>query len=102
MTSETTKSRDILSLGCRRDEYEKRTERDVELWGKVDRLADLNYTAYRRIVPETFEMENENGWKRLNEQLLARIAQAGRAILHGLRPGDAHEGILNGVYRIRL
>ena len=102
MTSETAKSRDTLSLGSRRDKYEKRTEWDFDLWGKVDRLPDLNYTAYSRIVPETLKVENENGRKRLNEQCLARNAQAGRAILHGLRPGDAHEGVLNGVYRIRL
>jgi hypothetical protein len=56
--SETTKLRDILSPGCRRDENEKRTERDFELGGKLDRLADLNYTACGRIVPETLEMEN--------------------------------------------
>jgi hypothetical protein len=43
-------------------------------------------------------MENENGWKHLDEHLLARIAQAGRA-LHGLR---LHEGVFNGENRIRL
>ena len=79
-----------------------RTERDFELGGEADRLADLNYTACGRIVLETLEMENENGWKRLDEHLLTRIVQAGWVILHGLRPGDAHEGVLNGEYRIRL
>ena len=83
MTSETTKSRDILSLGCRRGKYEKRTEWDFELGGKPDRLADLNYAACGRIVLETLEMENENGWKRLKKHLLACITQARRAILHG-------------------
>ena len=70
----------------------------------MDRLADLDYTACGCIVPETLEMENENGWKRLDERLLARIRamQAGWAVLHGLRLEDAHEGVLNGEYRIRL
>jgi hypothetical protein len=80
----------------------RRTEWDFELGGKLDRLADLNYTACGRIVPETLEMENENGWKRLDEHLLTRIAQAGWATLHGLRLGGAHEGVLNGEHRIRL
>ena len=86
MTSETIKSRDIFSLGCRWGEYEKRTEWEVELGENLDRLVDLDYTACGRIVPETLEMENENGWKRLDEHLLARIrvAQAGWAVLYGL------------------
>ena len=93
-----TSERDILSLGCRRGEYEKRTEWDFELGGKVDKFADLNYTACGRIVLKTLEMENENGWKRLDEHLLACIAEARSAILHGLRLGDAHEGVFNGEY----
>jgi hypothetical protein len=50
-----------------------RTERDFELGGEADRLADLNYTACGRIVLETLEMENENGWKRLDENLLLAL-----------------------------
>ena len=90
----------MFSLGCRRCENEKRTERDVELRGKLDRLADLDYTACSRIVPETLEMENENGWKRLYEHLLARIrvTRAGCAVLRRLGLGDAQEGVLNGEY----
>jgi hypothetical protein len=80
----------------------RRTEWDFEPGGKLDRLADLNYTACDHIVPETLEMENENGWKRLDEHLLARIAHAGWSTLHGLRLGDAHESVLNGEHRIRL
>jgi hypothetical protein len=82
MTSETTKSRDIFSPGCPGGENEKPTEWDVELGGKLDRLADLDYTACGRIVPETLEMKNENGWKRLDEHLLARIqvTRAGWAV----------------------
>ena len=79
-----------------------RTEWDFKLGGKLNILADLNYTAFGRIVPETLEMENENGWKRLDESFLARIAQAGWTVLHGQRPGNAHEGVLNGEHRIRL
>ena len=47
-------------------------------------------------------MENEDGWKHLDEHLVARIAQAGRAVLHRLRLGDVHEGLFDGDYRIRL
>ena len=82
----------------------KRTRWDVELRVKLDMLADLNYTACGCIVPETLKMENENGWKRLNEHLLARIrvTRAGWAVLHELRLGDAHESVLNCEDRIRL
>ena len=85
----------------------RRTGWDVELRVKLDMLADLNYAACGCIVPETLEMENENGWKCLNEHLLARIrvtraGWAGWAVLHGLRLGDAHESVLNCEYRIRL
>jgi hypothetical protein len=84
-----------------------RTGWDVELRVKLDMLADLNYATCGCIVPETLEMENENGWKRLNEDLAGRIrvARAGWAVLHGLRLGDAHEGVLTCEYceyRIRL
>ena len=104
MTSKRTESRDIFSLGCRRGENEKHTEWDVELGGKLDTLADLDYPACGRMVPKTLEMENENGWKRLDEDLLARIrvARAGLAVLHGLRLGDTHEGVLDSKYRVRL
>jgi hypothetical protein len=47
-------------------------------------------------------MEDKNGWKRLEEHLLARLARAGWADLHGLGPRDACERVLNGVYRIGL
>ena len=100
--SEMAKSQSILSLGCRRDANERRTEWDSELGGKLDELADLNYTACGCIVSETLQMENENGWKRLDEPLLAGIAQAGWAVLHGPRLGDTHEGVFNGQHRIRL
>jgi hypothetical protein len=47
-------------------------------------------------------MEDENGWKRRDEHLLTRIAQAGWAVMCGLRLEDAHEGIFDGENRIRL
>ena len=80
---------------------------DVEFRVKLDMLSDLNYAACRCIIPETLEMENENGWKRLNEHLLIRIrftraGWAGWAVLHGPRLGDAHESVLNCEYRTRL
>ena len=83
--SEMTKSRSILSLSCRRGTNERRTEWDFELGGKLDGLADLYHTACGCIVSETLQMENENGWKRLDEPLLAGIAEAGWAVLHGPR-----------------
>ena len=77
----------------------RRTGWDFELRGKADKLADLNYTACGCIVPETLEMENENGWKCLDEHLLARIrvSRAGRTVLR-LGLGDAHEGVLDSKY----
>ena len=82
----------------------RRTRWDVELRVKLDMLADLNYATCGFIVPETLEMENENGWKRLNEHLLARIwvTRARWTVLDGLQLGDAHESVLNCEYRIRL
>ena len=80
------------------------TGRDVELRVKLDMLADLHYATCGCIVPESLEMENENGWKRLSERLLTRIrvTRAGWAVLHGMRLGDALESVLNCEYRIRL
>ena len=82
----------------------RRTEWNFEPGGKLDKLANLNYTACGCIVPETLEMENENGWKHLDEYLLARIrvTRAGSAVLRRLGLGDTQEGVLNGEYRIRL
>jgi hypothetical protein len=47
-------------------------------------------------------MEDENGWKQLNEHLLARITQAGLADLYGVGLRELCKRILNGVYRIGL
>ena len=49
-------------------------------------------------------MKDKNGRKCLEKHLLARLARAGLADLdlHGLGLQDAHECVLNGVYRIGL
>ena len=47
-------------------------------------------------------MEDEDGWQRLEKNLLARLARAGLADLHGLGPRDVCECVLNVVYRIGL
>jgi hypothetical protein len=47
-------------------------------------------------------MEDENGLQRLEKHLLACLARAGLADLHGLGLQDMCECVLNGVYRIRL
>jgi|SRR6266849_6901820 len=96
-----TKSQSILSLGCR-EKGENRTEWDFEVWSKPYGLSDLHYTAGSHIVSYAVEMEDEYWRKRLDEHLLARVAQAGWAVLHGLRQGNAHEGVFNAEYRIRL
>ena len=76
----------------------RRTEWDFELGGKLDGLVNLDYTTCGLIVSEALELNNKNGWKRLDQHLLARIAQSGRTVLPGLRLGDAHKGVFNGEY----
>ncbi len=44
-------------------------------------------------------MQDEYGWERLDEYLLARLT---RANLHGLRLRDMCERVLDGVYRFAL
>jgi len=39
----------------------RRTEWDLELWGELHRLADLDYAACGRVVEEALEMQHENG-----------------------------------------
>src|SRR6266852_3084100 len=97
--SEMSKSQSILSLGCR-EKGKNRTEWDFEVWSKPDRLSDLRYTARRRIVSDAVEMEDEYWRKRLDENSLTCVAQAGWAALYGLRLGYAHQGVLNRDYRI--
>ena len=47
-------------------------------------------------------MEDEDGWKRLEEHVLARLVRAGLASLHELGLRDMYECVLDGVYRIGL
>ena len=72
---------------------ENRTERYFEFRSKQDGLSDLFYTARSCIVSDTVEMKDEYRRKRPDEHLLARLVQAGWAVL-----GDAHEGVLNREY----
>jgi len=79
MMSEITKSPSILSLG-RREKGENRTEWDFEFWCQPDGLPDLCYIArsrMARVVSNAVEMEDKNRRKRLDENLLTCIAQAG-------------------------
>ena len=79
-----------------------RTGWDLELRRELNWLADLIYAIHGSIVREALEMENENWGKRLEKNLLARLARAGLADLNGLGPRDARECFLNAVYRIGL
>ena len=47
-------------------------------------------------------MENENGWKSLNLDLLGHVAWAQLADLYGLWLRDVRKCVFNGVYRIGL
>jgi hypothetical protein len=47
-------------------------------------------------------MEDEDGWEHLKKHLLARLARAGLAGFHGLRPRDMCERVVDGMYRIWL
>jgi hypothetical protein len=72
-----TKNHEGFSVSAATNKGENRTEWDFEFWCKLDGPSHLRYTARSRIVPKTPEMEDENGWKRLDEHLLACMAQAG-------------------------
>ena len=85
-----------------KEEKKTRTKWDFELWRELDRFADLDYATRGRIVQEAFEVKDEHGWKRLDQHLLARLARARRANLHGLRLRDVSECVLNCVYRVGL
>ena len=64
------------------------TEWDFEFWCQLDGLSDLRYTARVCIVLDTIEVEDEYSRKRLDENLMACVAQNGCAAcnLHaGLR-----------------
>lgn len=93
----------LLALTNTRGKNEKnRTKRDLELKRELNWLTDLNYAIHGSIVQKALEMEDENGWKRLEKNLLARLARVGLADLNELGLRDACECFLNCVYRIGL
>jgi predicted transcriptional regulator len=81
-------SRDESSAITATGEEGNRTKWDFELRGKLDRLADLDNATRGRVVQEALEVDDKYGWKRLDERrdLLARLAQARWADMHGLKP----------------
>jgi hypothetical protein len=86
-------------LPRRKEEEGKRTWRDFELRGQLNRFAILDYPTSSRVVGEALEVEDEYRWKRFNEyrDLPARFAGA-RAGWTDLWPRDVRECILNGMY----
>ena len=76
MISRPSNHDEVLSYGLHGgNEYECRTERDIELWREPNRLVDLNYAIRGHIIQEPLKMEHENRWERLYEHLLARLAE---------------------------
>ena len=65
-------------------------------------LADLNYATRGHIIQEPLKMEDKNGWKLLDEHLLARLAEARRSELDRLQVRDACECVFYSVHRIVL
>ena len=76
---------EILSQGWHTENKgENRTWWDFELRRELNKLTDFIRAIPSRIVQEPLKMEDENGWKRLEKQLLARLARSGLANLHEL------------------
>jgi hypothetical protein len=104
MISGPTKPRWNLNpeLPRRKEEEGKRTLRDFELRGQLNRLAILDYATSGRVVGEALEMEDEYRWKRFNEyrDLPARFAgsRAGWTDLCKSWSRDVRECVLNGMY----
>ena len=53
-------------------------------------------------MQEPVEVDNEDGWKRLDLHLLAHLAYAQLASMHELGLRDVHECVFNGEDRIGL
>ena len=99
MISGESESRGVLSLGWNRgNKGENHTEWDLELRRKLNWLADLNYAILSHVIQEALKVEDENGWKRLDEYLLARLVEAKRTEPHGLQVRDAGESVLYSVH----
>ena len=96
MISGPIKSQGILSLGWYGEKKrENRTEWNFKLWREVNRFTDLNYPTRRGIMKEALQMEDQNGWKRLNLHVLARLAR-GRLADLGLQ--DVCESVFDGMH----
>jgi hypothetical protein len=81
------------------ERHEKnRTWWDFELRRELNRLVDLFYAIRCRIVQEALKMKDENGWQRLEKDLLACLARAGLANLHGVGLRDVCECGMNSAY----
>jgi hypothetical protein len=105
MISAPTEMREIINLSQhRRNEEKHRTGWDFELWPKRNGLVDLYYAIRGNIIQEPLKMEHENGWKHLDENLLARFAEAARRTgeLNMLQVRDACECVFYSVHRIVL
>jgi hypothetical protein len=99
MISRPDKPQGILSLGWYGEKKrENRTEWDFKLRREVNRFTDLNYAIRRRIIKEALQMEDQNGWKRLNLHVLARLARARLADLPWLGLQDACESAFDGMH----
>ena len=89
------------SLASMRETKEvNRTRWNFKFQRKLNRLADLDCAFRGLIVQEALEIEHENGWRRLDDQLLACLAR--RTELNSLQVRNAFECVFYGVYRIVL
>jgi hypothetical protein len=59
-----------------------RTGWDFELRRELNILVDLNYAIRGHIIQEALKVEDEKGWKHLDFELLAHLAEARRIELH--------------------
>ena len=73
------------------------TEWDLELRCEQNWLSNLNYAILSHVVQEALKMEDENGRKRLDEHLLARLDESTRTELHRLQVRDACECVFYSV-----
>jgi hypothetical protein len=64
----------------------------------VNSFTDLNYAIRRRIIKEALQMEDQNGWKRLNLHVLARLARGRLADLLGLGLHGVCESVFDGMH----
>ena len=65
-------------------------------------FADLNYTIRVHIIQEPLKMEHEKWWERLDQHLLARLAEASRSELNRLLVRDACECVFYSKHQTML